>query len=245
MTKLFISDLHLDASRPAATNAFVNFLQGSARKATDLYILGDLFETWIGDDDPNPHYAEVATAIRSLSDSGVRCFYMAGNRDFVIGEKFLQRCGMTRLYDPALISVGNQSVLVSHGDIYCTDDLGYQRYRRVVYNPIMRGIYDALPFSARSWVVSRIRSSSQNKMDFTPPEIMDVNQDAIESALKEHAVSTILHGHTHRPAIHDFKLNGKPARRIVLGDWYTQGSVLRWDDKDKNGPALEKLAYSD
>lgn len=241
MTKLFISDLHLDASRPAATETFLKFLNGPAREADDLYILGDLFETWTGDDDPNPFINEVAVAIKAVSESGTRCFFMAGNRDFVIGPHFLQRCGMTRLHDPSLISVDHSSVLVSHGDIYCTDDTGYQRYRRIVYNPAIRAVYDALPFAARSWVVNRIRSSSQNNMDFKPPEIMDVNQSAIQQALADHDVSVMLHGHTHRPAIHSFNINGEAAQRIVLGDWYREGSVLRWD---KSGPALETLPFN-
>ena len=240
MTKLFISDLHLDPSRPAATEAFLNFLKGPARSATDLYIIGDLFESWIGDDDPNPLYQGITAAINEVAQAGVRCFFMAGNRDFVVGEDFLQRAGMTRLHDPALISIGHASVLISHGDIYCTDDLGYQRYRRIVYNPVIRAIYDSLPFFMRSWVVNRIRSSSQSNIVFKPPKIMDVNPAAIENALKEHGVNIMLHGHTHRPAIHEFQANGSPAKRIVLGDWYKEGSVLRWDEA---GPKLETLPF--
>jgi UDP-2,3-diacylglucosamine hydrolase len=240
VTKLFISDLHLDASRPAAIAAFLDFLAGPARAATDLYRLGDLFEVWVGDDDPNPLHLKIAVAINDVARSGTRCFFMAGNRDFVIGKDFLQRAGMTGLHDPALICVGDTSVLISHGDIYCTDDIGYQRYRRIVYNPVIRAIYNALPFALRNRIVGSIRSNSQTSVEFKPPEIMDVNPAAINHALTEYGVSVILHGHTHRPAIHDFDADGKQARRIVLGDWYQAGSVLRWDEA---GPRLESLPF--
>jgi UDP-2,3-diacylglucosamine hydrolase len=240
VTKLFVSDLHLDACRPAATGTFLRFLKGTAREARDLYVLGDLFESWTGDDDPNPLHQEVASAIAALSKSGTRCFFMAGNRDFVIGPDYLARCELTRLNDPTLICVAGQSVLVSHGDIYCTDDIGYQRYRRIVYNPLMRAAYDALPFAMRSRIVGSIRSNSQTSVDFKPPEIMDVNQNAIEEALRDFDVGILLHGHTHRPAIHEFTMNGHTAHRIVLGDWYKAGSVLRWDEM---GPRLETLPF--
>ena len=238
MTKLFISDLHLDARRPAATRTFLHFLEETATEARDLYILGDLFELWIGDDDPNPLHQEIASAIAALGKSGTRCFFMAGNRDFVIGPDYLARCGLTRLNDPTLIYVGGKSVLVSHGDIFCTDDIGYQRYRRIVYNPVLKSIYDALPFAIRDLIVGRIRSSSQESDK--PPEIMDVNQGAIEQALREFDVDILLHGHTHRPAIHEFRMDGHSTQRIVLGDWYDAGSVLRWDE---SGPRLETLPF--
>jgi UDP-2,3-diacylglucosamine hydrolase len=240
MTTLFISDLHLDGSRPAATKAFLKFLAEDAPSAEKLYILGDLFEAWIGDDDPNPHHQQVIAALAKLGESDTPCFFIPGNRDFLVGKHFLGAAKMILLPDPTLIYVGGESVQISHGDIYCTDDLSYQRYRRFVHHPLTMRIYRALPFFIRRMIIDTARGQSQASTQYKSSKIMDVNQGAIEETLKENRVNILLHGHTHRPAFHDFELAGEQMRRIVLGDWYKYGSVLRWDD---NGPELLTLEF--
>jgi UDP-2,3-diacylglucosamine hydrolase len=240
MTTLFISDLHLDASRPAATHAFLNFLTKEASAAKKLYILGDLFEAWIGDDDPNPHHQKVVAAIAQLSESDTQCFFIPGNRDFLIGKHFLKTARMILLPDPTLIYVGGESVLISHGDIYCTDDLSYQRYRRVVHHPLTMRIYRAMPFFIRRMVIDTARGKSQTSTQYKSTQIMDVNQQAVETSMRDHQVNILLHGHTHRPAFHDFESDGQEKRRIVLGDWYQSGSVLSWDEK---GPELHSIDF--
>jgi UDP-2,3-diacylglucosamine hydrolase len=240
MTTLFISDLHLDASRPRATRAFLKFLEDDAPSAQALYILGDLFEVWVGDDDPDPHHREIAAALASLSRKGTRCYFIHGNRDFLIGQRFLAASKLRLLNDPTLIYVGGESVLISHGDILCTDDLSYQRYRRIVRSPLMLTLVNRLPLWAKRRLASKARQKSTASYAFKPPEILDVNQAAVVTALAEYKVSTLLHGHTHRPAIHEMTLQGLPARRIVLGDWYEAGSVLSWD---VNGPQLNTLSF--
>lgn len=240
MTTLFISDLHLDASRPAATSAFLNFLTREATAAKKLYILGDLFEAWIGDDDPNPHHKKVMAALAQVSKSGTQCFFIPGNRDFLVGKQFLKTTGMILLPDPTLIYVGGESVIISHGDIYCTDDLSYQRYRRFVHHPLTMRIYHALPFFLRRMIIDTARGKSQTSVQYKSSKIMDVNQQAIEASMKHYHVNILLHGHTHRPAIHDFESDGQHQQRIVLGDWYQSGSVLSWDS---NGPQLVTLEF--
>jgi UDP-2,3-diacylglucosamine hydrolase len=240
MAVLFVSDLHLDASRPAATNAFRLFLNKEACQVDALYILGDLFEYWISDDDQNPHYREIIDALAALTTAGTKCYIMHGNRDFMLGRRFTQESGTTLLHDPTLIYAGGQSVLISHGDMLCTDDLGYQRFRRVVRSVWFQRIYTALPFFFKRRLAIKARSKSGASMGDKQPEILDVNQQAVADIMKLYKVDTLLHGHTHRPAIHQFETDGKTMTRIVLGDWYESGSVLRWDQA---GPQLSTLNF--
>ena len=240
MSALFVSDLHLDASRPAATEAFLDFLQTAVNPNDRLYILGDLFEYWIGDDDPNAHYRAVLAGLRALTDSGARCFVMHGNRDFMLGEDFTTETGTELLFDPTLIYVGEHSVLIGHGDLLCSDDLNYQRLRRIVRNPLTQSIVRSLPLSFRHWLANRTRARSKQNYERKAPEILDVNQKTVEQTMREFNVDVILHGHTHRRAIHRFELDGQERMRIVLGDWYQEGSVLRWDDA---GPAMAPLSF--
>ena len=240
MSKLFISDLHLDASRPDATATFIRFLQQDASGSDALYILGDLFEFWIDDSDPNPHHRTIIESLAELTSGGTPCYIMHGNRDFMLGPQFARETGTTLLFDPTLIYVGGQSVLLSHGDHLCTDDEGYQRYRRIVRNPTVQRAYNKLPWALKLWIARKIRGSSSSNYGRKRPEILDVNPQAVRSELRRYQVSTLLHGHTHRPAIHEIDLDGKPATRIVLGDWYDQGSVLRWDNA---GPRLTALDF--
>ena len=241
MATLFISDLHLDGSRPSAQNAFLRFLAEEAINADALYILGDLFEFWIGDDDPDPHYRKVTNALAKLTSSGVRCHIMHGNRDFMLGPDFFRESGTIFLHDPSLIFVGGESVLLSHGDVLCTDDKSYQRYRRLVRHPLAQQMYNALPFRWRQRITMKIRGNSMAQYGSRPVEILDVNQQAVEDFLRGYRVNKLLHGHTHRPAFHSFDLDGKKAVRMVLGDWYESASVLRWD---RNGPQLQCTDFS-
>jgi UDP-2,3-diacylglucosamine hydrolase len=237
---LFVSDLHLDASRPAATQAFLEFLQTDGRKAARLYILGDLFEYWVADEDPNPHHRKVKEALAELTATGTRCYIMHGNRDFLLGTAFTRETGTKLLYDPTLIYVGNESVLISHGDFLCTDDISYQRFRKVVRSQSFAKLYGVLPLSMKMKLAETARNRSRASHAQKPPEIMDVNQAAVIKTMTNYSVATLLHGHTHRPGIHQFEIAGHQATRIVLGDWYEQGNVLTWD---QHGPRLQTMNF--
>lgn len=233
MTTLFISDLHLDGSRPEITALFLEFLQEEAAKASALYILGDFFEVWIGDDDDDPHHARVMDGLKALTARGIPVYFMHGNRDFLIGKCFADRTGVTLLADPKLIDLGDSPTLLMHGDTLCTDDVQYQRARRFLRNPLIQGIYRALPLSLRRRIAAYARAKSKKDTAAKSAYIMDVNPQAVESVMTQHGVRRLIHGHTHRPAIHRFSNGeGKAMERIVLGDWYEQSSILRWGDKD-------------
>jgi UDP-2,3-diacylglucosamine hydrolase len=235
---LFISDLHLDGSRPDITEQFLQFLRTDAHKAQSLYILGDLFEVWIGDDDPDADKLRIQSALRDLTKSGVPCFVMHGNRDFLIGRRFCKTTGCRLLDDGTLIDIRGQKILLMHGDTLCTDDHSYQRLRRRVRNPLIQFILRNLPLVTRKWLAGKLRAGSKAHIENAMAQIMDVNADAVTRAFAAHGVILMIHGHTHRPAVHALRVNGKPATRIVLGDWFTQGSVMRWDE---NGYVLASL----
>ncbi len=223
---LFISDLHLDPSRPEITELFMVFLQ-RARGADGLYILGDLFEAWIGDDDDAAIARTVRTGLQSLAAGGVPVFLMHGNRDFLLGETFEQQSGCRLLVDPTVIDLYGERTLLMHGDLLCTDDIEYQRFRAKVQDPAWQQAVLAKPLAERREMAATLRGESQQANAGKQAELMDVNPESVENAMREHGVRRLIHGHTHRPAIHDFLLDGAPARRIVLGDWYDQGSMLR------------------
>ena len=228
LSTLFVSDLHLDAAWPDVTTQFVAFLRGEARAAHALYILGDLFEVWIGDDDPAPAKREVVAALRDLTASGVRCFVMHGNRDFMLGERFCRDTGCRLLGDGAIVELDGERVLLMHGDVLCTDDVSYQRLRRIVRNPLVRWIFRHLSLAQRERLAARLRAGSRMHTTETAPEIMDVNDAAVRDVFRRAGIRTLIHGHTHRPAVHRLDINGAEARRIVLGDWHRAGSVLHW-----------------
>jgi len=228
MTKLFISDLHLQGARPDITERFFRFLETDAAQAEALYILGDLFEAWIGDDDPDEHNREVQAAMRRLTDAGVAGYFMHGNRDFLIGDAFAERTGFTLLDDPVVHDLYGTPVLLSHGDAYCTDDVEYQAFRRQSRNPAWQQQVLAMSIEQRRALAGQAREESRAAMVDKAEDIMDVNAEAVADALREAGVTTLVHGHTHRPAVHEIELDGAPATRIVLGDWYEQGTVLRW-----------------
>lgn len=229
---LFISDLHLDGSRPDISAQFLDFLAGEARGAEALYILGDLFEAWIGDDDPDPDKRRVVAALQSLTRAGVRVFLIHGNRDFLIGKRFCKETGAKLLHDGTIVDVYGKRVLLMHGDTLCIDDHSYQRLRRIVRNPLVQFVMRRLTLKQRQDLAERMRAGSKahiSAMDKSAPQIMDVNQDEVRRTFERYGVDYIVHGHTHRPAVHEVQVDGRMATRIVLGDWYEQGSVLRWD----------------
>ena len=238
MSTLFISDLHLEASRPEIGEQFMAFLAGEARNADALYILGDLFEYWIGDDDPSPYYAEMKAAIRGLVDAGVPVYFMHGNRDFMIGERFAADTGVTLLEDPHLAEFHDDKVLLCHGDTLCTDDVEYQKVRAMTRNPAWQAMMLDKSVEERLAFAEQSRQQSLAHSMTSTDEIMDVNHDAVVATMRKHGVDILLHGHTHRPAVHPMHVNGRRANRIVLGDWYEQGSVVEWDE---DGPRLETL----
>ncbi|MET0984899.1 MAG: UDP-2,3-diacylglucosamine diphosphatase [Steroidobacteraceae bacterium] len=229
---LFISDLHLDAARPNISRQFLDFLRDTARGSNALYILGDLFEVWIGDDDPDPDKARIMDALRELTRGGTQCFVMHGNRDFLLGRKFCERTGARLLADGTVVNLHGERVLLLHGDTLCTDDHSYQRLRRILRNPISRAVFRVMSLAQRQRLAQRLRAGSQahlNSLSTQMPDIMDVNEDAVRRTFEHYGVRCMIHGHTHRPAVHTLQVDGHKATRIVLGDWYTQGSVLRWD----------------
>jgi UDP-2,3-diacylglucosamine hydrolase len=241
MVSLFISDLHLCKERPEITELFLGFLENRARGADALYILGDLFEVWIGDDAIGPENRRIISAIREVADHGVSVAFMHGNRDFLIGDTFAAMCGCRLLTDPTIIELNGEPTLLMHGDTLCTDDTEYQQFRASVRDPEFQRDFLSQPAAKRSDIADHYRKESRERSKHKPLEIMDVNQEAVISVMEHHHVKRLIHGHTHRPAIHTLKVNGQEAQRIVLGDWYHQGSVLMLDN---NGYRLEAFDKS-
>ena len=238
MPTLFISDLHLQAERPEIGEQFLTFLGGDARQADALYILGDLFEVWLGDDDPNPYYTRMKSALREVVDAGVSTFFMHGNRDFLVGETFARETGVSILSDPVLVNLHGASVLLSHGDVFCTDDIQYQQLRAMTRDPQWQADFREKSIEDRTAIAVEVRQQSLEYGKNLDEEIADVNNDAIVEVLRKYDAEILLHGHTHRPAVHKLDLGERIATRIVLGDWFEQGSVVRWD---VDGPRLQSL----
>jgi len=229
---LFIADLHLHTEEPAITAGFLHFLDGVAREADALYILGDLFEAWIGDDDPNPLHQRVADAIRALVDSGVPCYFIHGNRDFLLGKRFARESGMQLLPQEKVLNLYGRNVLIMHGDTLCTDDAGYQAFRAKVHQPWLQTLFLALPLFIRHRVAAKMRAGSRAANSSKSLAIMDVNQQAVIEAMEKHRVQWLIHGHTHRPAVHHLTANDAPAWRAVLGAWHSEGSMIRVSESD-------------
>ncbi|MDI1251696.1 UDP-2,3-diacylglucosamine diphosphatase [Thermomonas sp.] len=240
MTTLFISDLHLDAERPAITELFGEFIEREARDARALYILGDLFEAWVGDDDPSEAGTFVASKLRVLSDGGVPVYFIRGNRDFLLGNEYARRAGITILPDPAVILLHGTPTMIGHGDLLCTDDLAYQQFRTQTRDPrwqaqfLMQPLAARLAFAAQARVASKARFGELQTTGMSET-ITDVSPETVASTFSRYGIRRMIHGHTHRPAIH---AEANDCTRIVLGDWYTQGSVLR---VDANGFELAAL----
>ncbi|EBW6735459.1 UDP-2,3-diacylglucosamine diphosphatase [Salmonella enterica subsp. enterica serovar Oranienburg] len=227
MATLFIADLHLQTEEPAIVAGFLRFLAVEARQADALYILGDLFEAWIGDDDPNPLHREMAVAIKSLVDSGVLCFFIHGNRDFLIGKRFARESGMILLPQEKVLDLYGRNVLIMHGDTLCTDDAGYQAFRAKVHNPWIQRLFLTLPLFIRRRIAARMRAGSKAANSSKSLDIMDVNAQTVVAEMEKHRVQWLIHGHTHRPAVHELSANDQPAFRVVLGAWHHEGSMVK------------------
>ncbi|MET3651465.1 UDP-2,3-diacylglucosamine diphosphatase [Dyella japonica] len=242
MATLFIADLHLDDSRPQITDLFEQFLASDeARSADALYILGDLVEAWIGDDDDAELPTRIARATKALSDSGVPIYFIVGNRDFLLGEDFAERAGFTLLDDGTVHEFYGRPTLLMHGDVLCTDDVAYQTIRKQVRTPEWKAQILAMSLDARRAFAAKARADSKAHTGSTMETIMDVNAGAVADTMRNADVTRLIHGHTHRPAVHRFDLDGQTAERIVLGDWYEHGSVLKVTPE---GVELRGLALS-
>jgi UDP-2,3-diacylglucosamine hydrolase len=228
LNTLFISDLHLDAADPAPGAQFMEFLRERAPSADALYILGDLFETWVGDDDDDAYRTGICESLAALTARGVPCYVMHGNRDFLYAQAFERRTGAQVIADPLNIELYGQQALITHGDALCVADHSYQRLRGIVRNPAWQRRFLALPLSLRRALAERARAGSQKHTGRATYQIMDVDDQAVSDVMRACGVRTLIHGHTHRPAVHEFALDGVPARRIVLGAWHENGSCLDW-----------------
>ena len=228
---LLISDLHLEQERPDITRAFLDLLNGRAREAESLYILGDFFEVWVGDDAMSPYQLSICQALRELSDSGTQIFLMHGNRDFMLGKAFCKAAGATLLKDPSVVDFYGEPVLLMHGDSLCTRDEAYMRLRRYLRNPITLWILRHLPLRTRHKLARKLRNESRAQTRMKANDIVDVTPDEVPRVMREHGVQTLVHGHTHRPAIHKLQIGEQAAKRIVLGDWDRQGWALQIDEQ--------------
>ena len=227
MAALFISDLHLTDSRPEANEKFIALLEGKARSARALYILGDLFEYWIGDDDlVDPFNAIVAGLLRDLAGRGVALYLMHGNRDFLIGRRFCDVTAAKLLDDPSVIEIDREKVLLMHGDALCTDDHDYQAWRRTARSAAWQREFAAKSLVERRRAIGALREKSKQVIQAKPAEIMDVNDGAVREALRRHGVTRLIHGHTHRPGQHALEVDGRRCERWVLPDWYGRGGYL-------------------
>ncbi len=229
MATLFISDLHLCASRPAITRLFIEFLQQRLQPGDTLYILGDLFEAWLGDDAVDEQTQTVINALQQLHQKQTPVYIMHGNRDFLLGTQFASATGATLIDDPYVIKLGDKKILLMHGDTLCTDDVDYQAFRLQIRSPQFCNEFLSHPIEKRIAIASQFREESRSRSKEKSAEIMDVNHATVDAVMKQHGVLHLIHGHTHRPAQHHFQLDNEEAERTVLGDWYHHGSVLRYN----------------
>lgn len=228
----FISDLHLSETRPELTALFVEFMQHLAPKAERLYILGDLFDFWIGDDEQSPLIQQVKNLIKAVSDQGVQCYFQHGNRDFLIGTRFAKETGIQLLPDYQVIDLYGKKILLCHGDTLCIDDVAYQQFRKKVHQKWRQRLFLCLPLKVRVKIAEKIRAKSNQDKQGKSAEIMDVNQAFTTQKIQEYGVDLLIHGHTHREAIHQ----EKTFTRIVLGDWRNDyASILRLDETGEMG----------
>ncbi len=227
MPTLLISALHLSPERPAVTQAFLGFLKDQAQQANALYILGDLFEAWVGDDDPAPLSQEVISALKALTDNGSDLYLMQGNRDFLIDKRFARETGCTLLPDYYVAQLEGRNVLLLHGDTLCIEDVDYQRFRRKARHPVFRWCLNHLPLRTRQNIAKNWRAKSMDVNSNKPDNIMDVTASEVERQMEKYQVSTMIHGHTHRPNRHQHK----QGERLVLGDWHHHGWYIRVTEK--------------
>ncbi len=235
MSTLFISDLHLDPNNPVLIQLAVNFLNTTAAKYDELYILGDLFNVWLGDDLIAEEFSPVIQQLQKLHNAGVKLYLMVGNRDFMMGKDFAHLIGATLLSDHHVINLYGTHTLLLHGDTLCTDDVQYQRYRLWSRNRVLQWLFRHMPLKFRQGLADKIKQKSRQQKQTKPSMIMDVNAEEVSRVMTKFGVTRLIHGHTHRPAIHHFELADKPATRIVLGDWQEdKTSYLLCDDLTLN-----------
>lgn len=239
MSTLFISDLHLTLQRPAMGEIFLDFLRGQARSAEALYILGDLFEIWLGDDAVVDEYRPYVDALKSLSDSGVPLYFQQGNRDFLTSSGFEEMTGAHLIDHHTIINLYGTPTLLMHGDLLCTDDVDYLKFREMILSSEWQDEFLSKTVAERVEYGRMLREKSREAMQDKKELIMDVNQDAVEETIRSYQVTHLIHGHTHRPAVHQFQLDDKTVTRTVLPDWYERGGVLVCDE---NGCKLQDLS---
>jgi UDP-2,3-diacylglucosamine hydrolase len=227
MAHLFIADLHLCEQEPAITAGFLNFLQQHTIDAEALYILGDFFEIWIGDDDTNPLHQQIANALSQLHQRNVKIYFIHGNRDFLLGKTFAKQCQMMLLPETTPLNLYGKKIVIMHGDTLCTDDRSYQKLRKRVHNPLIQWMFLLLPLRWRLNIAKKMRSGSQRSQQNKSMSIMDVNQQAVINTMQQTQAEWLIHGHTHRPAIHDVPLGKGYGKRAVLGAWHQQGSMIK------------------
>ena len=244
MTTLFISDLHLCSERPQKLELFKELLRGPARKAESLYILGDLFEAWAGDDDTTPPHEDIISELADYSRSGHKLFIMRGNRDYLMSRQFTEKTGGQLLNDETQITLNGEKILLMHGDTLCTEDVKYQVFRSLVNNVFSRNFFMYFPYRLRTKIWHKIRSATKKSAQNNSGYLTDVYQPTVEKMMKKHGTLRLIHGHTHRQAVHEFKLDGQDATRIVLGDWIQGDSVLVADNKDLRLVGVEEYIAS-
>ncbi|MCK5894675.1 MAG: UDP-2,3-diacylglucosamine diphosphatase [Endozoicomonadaceae bacterium] len=229
MLSLFISDLHMMPERPDIARTFQEFMRGKALEAESLYIMGDFFEYWIGDDAMDSFHLEIAETLQRYTATGRQIFFMPGNRDFLVSKVFCHKTGITWLNDPTLITLDRTPILLMHGDSLCTLDVHYLRFRRIVRNPLIQNIFSLLPLTIRRGIAENLRAKSRVAGSKKSQTIMDITPDAVIQSLQAHHSLILIHGHTHKPAIHNFTLANRPYQRIVLGDWDKNGWYLEYN----------------
>lgn len=226
---LFIADLHIAPERPDILAAFERFCQGPARTAVELYILGDLFEAWLGDDDDEPIAERTASALAELAREGVTTYFLPGNRDFLLGPAYAARAGLSLLSGPTHVDIAGQTTLLLHGDELCTDDQDHQAFRRQTQDAAWQRAFLERPLRERRQLAAEMRRTSQQAMEAKSWATLDVNADAVAEMFRDWHIERMIHGHTHRPARHTGYIDGRYVERWVLGDWFDQGSMLRVD----------------
>lgn len=229
---IFISDLHLAPERSEIIDLFIRFIHDVAAGSEKLYILGDFLEYWIGDDDKAEGLQPAFDALKTLSNTETEIFFMHGNRDFLVGSDLAKRCGFSIIEDPATENINNKKTLLMHGDSLCTDDIEYQKFRTMVRDKKWQHAQLSKPLSEREQIARSLREQSQQAIAQKATDIMDVNLNAVIEVMKKYETPLLIHGHTHRPAIHHLDINGQPAKRVVLGDWYRKGSYLKVNEND-------------
>lgn len=229
----FLSDMHITEQRPDITAALLNFLAGPGAQADAIYLLGDVFDYWIGDDYITEPAQQLKQSLNKLHHSGVKLYFVAGNRDFLINRRFAKETGCKLLAAHTVIDLYGQPVLIMHGDTLCTLDVNYQNFRKKSRTWWWQLLMRNLPLTTRLNYVKKLKARSKSEKSMKSEQIMDVTQEEVEHQMRLHQVQYLIHGHTHRQAIHRFELDHKPAQRIVLGDWYQAGSVLKWTPENE------------